>query len=70
MNVLLLGSGGREFTFAWKFKQSPLLTNLYIAPGNGGTDQFGENLAINPEDFLEVKNCNFKTQNRFGCSRS
>lgn len=55
MNVLLLGSGGREFTFAWKFKQSPLLTNLYIAPGNGGTDQFGENLAINPEDFLEVK---------------
>ncbi len=56
MNVLLLGSGGREFTFAWKFKQSPLLTNLFIAPGNGGTEQFGTNININPEDFLEVKN--------------
>lgn len=55
MNVLLLGSGGREFTLAWKFKQSPLLTKLFIAPGNGGTDQFGVNLAINPEEFLEVK---------------
>ncbi len=55
MNVLLLGSGGREFTFAWKFKQSPLLTKLFIAPGNGGTDQFGVNLELNPEDFLEVK---------------
>lgn len=56
MNVLILGSGGREFTFAWKFKQSPLLSQLYIAPGNGGTEQFGINLSINPEDFLEVKN--------------
>ncbi len=55
MNVLLLGSGGREFTFAWKFKQSPLLNRLFIAPGNGGTEQFGKNLDINPEDFLEVK---------------
>ncbi len=56
MNVLLLGSGGREFTIAWKFKQSKLLKQLYIAPGNGGTEQFGKNLSINPEDFLEVKN--------------
>ena len=37
MNLLLLGSGGREHAMAWKMKQSPLLTNLYIAPGNAGT---------------------------------
>lgn len=55
MNVLLLGSGGREFTIAWKIKQSQKLTQLFIAPGNGGTEQFGQNLAINPEDFSAVK---------------
>ena len=39
MNVLVLGSGGREHAFAWKLAQSPLLTKLYIAPGNAGTAQ-------------------------------
>lgn len=55
MNVLLLGSGGRESAFAWKLSQSPLLTNLFIAPGNPGTIQFGTNIAINPTDFHGVK---------------
>ncbi len=44
MNILLLGSGGREHALAWKLKQSPLCTNLYIAPGNAGTAQCGTNV--------------------------
>ncbi|WP_289684337.1 phosphoribosylamine--glycine ligase [Paramuribaculum intestinale] len=51
MKVILLGSGGRESALAWKMKQSPLLEKLYIAPGNGGTDAFGTNVAISPTDF-------------------
>ncbi|MEM1122179.1 MAG: phosphoribosylamine--glycine ligase [Bacteroidota bacterium] len=55
MNVLILGSGGREHTFAWKISQSPLCDHLYIAPGNAGTLQHGTNVAINPLDFEAVK---------------
>ncbi len=55
MNVLLLGSGGRENAFAWKLAQSPLLTKLYIAPGNGGSERWGTNIALNPNDFDAVK---------------
>lgn len=55
MNVLLLGSGGREFTFAWKLAQSPKLSRLFIAPGNGGTNQFGNNVNLNGEDVEAVK---------------
>jgi phosphoribosylamine---glycine ligase len=55
MNVLLLGSGGREHSLAWKIAQSKLCTNLFIGPGNAGTKDLGENLAINPEDFEQVK---------------
>lgn len=56
MNVLLLGSGGREHAFAWKLAQSPLLKELYIAPGNAGTEEFGENISIKPTDFPAIKN--------------
>tara|TARA_B110000902_G_scaffold262419_1_gene339245 strand:- start:55 stop:1326 length:1272 start_codon:yes stop_codon:yes gene_type:complete len=55
MNVLILGSGGREHTFAWKLAQSPLLNNLYIAPGNAGTAAVGENIAVKVDDFSAVK---------------
>jgi phosphoribosylamine--glycine ligase len=55
MNVLLLGSGGREHAFAWKIKQSELLTKLYIAPGNAGTALCGENLNISETDFDAIK---------------
>ena len=55
MNILILGSGGREHTFAWKIKQSPLCNQLFIAPGNAGTQQQGINVAINPMDFEAVK---------------
>lgn len=55
IDILLLGSGGREATLAWKLRQSENLGKLYIAPGNGGTHAFGENVAISPLDFDAVK---------------
>ncbi|MBQ4917219.1 MAG: phosphoribosylamine--glycine ligase [Muribaculaceae bacterium] len=55
MDILLLGSGGREATLAWKMRQSEQLGKLYIAPGNGGTHAFGENVALSPLDFDAVK---------------
>lgn len=54
-NVLLLGSGGREHALAWKISQSPLLGKLYIAPGNPGTAQHGQNVNLSPLDFERVK---------------
>ncbi len=54
MNILLLGSGGREHAMAWKISQSKLCKNLFIAPGNAGTKECGENININPNDFDAV----------------
>ena len=51
MNILLIGSGGREHAFAWKIKQSELCGKLFIAPGNAGTLSYGTNLAIDVNDF-------------------
>jgi phosphoribosylamine---glycine ligase len=56
MNVLILGSGGREHAFAWKIAQSKKLENLYIAPGNAGTALCGTNVNISATDFEAVKN--------------
>lgn len=50
MNILVIGSGGREHALAWKIAQSPRLKNLYTAPGNPGTKNLGENVDINPHD--------------------
>ncbi len=55
MNILLLGSGGREHAFAWKLKQSPLCTSLFIAPGNAGTASHGTNLPFGINDFEKLK---------------
>jgi phosphoribosylamine---glycine ligase len=55
MKILLLGSGGREHTYAWKIAQSPLLTKLFIAPGNAGTLQQGENVKLLPTDFEGIR---------------
>lgn len=54
LNILLLGSGGRESALAWKIAQSPRLNKLYIAPGNGGTEAYGENVAMSPLDFEAI----------------
>lgn len=54
MNILLLGSGGRECAIAWKLAQSPLCTRLYIAPGNAGTTAYGENVAIRVNEFDKI----------------
>ena len=55
MNVLVLGSGGREYALAWKIAQSKSVNKIYIAPGNAGTDAIGENININIADFNIVK---------------
>lgn len=55
MNILILGSGGRESTFAWKIAQSPLCKDLYIAPGNAGTSAYGKNVALKVTDFEGIK---------------
>lgn len=54
MNILLLGSGGRESALAWKISQSELTDKLFIAPGNGGTGAYGTNVAIKPLDFEAI----------------
>ena len=54
MNILIIGSGGREHAFAWKIRQSPKVDKLYIAPGNAGTAACGTNLEINPSDFQAI----------------
>ena len=55
MNILLLGSGGREHALAWKIKQSAKIDQLFIAPGNAGTANAGKNIAIAATDFPAIK---------------
>ncbi len=55
MNILLLGSGGREHALAWKIAQSQKVENLYIAPGNAGTCGVGKNVNIKADDFCAIK---------------
>ncbi|HZQ38163.1 MAG TPA: phosphoribosylamine--glycine ligase [Dehalococcoidia bacterium] len=55
MNVLIVGSGAREHTLAWKLRQSPLLTDLFVAPGNAGTAAVATNLPVNELDFAGLR---------------
>ncbi|MEN8816215.1 MAG: phosphoribosylamine--glycine ligase [Nonlabens sp.] len=55
MNVLILGSGGREHAFAHSFIKSPLLSKLFVAPGNAGTDQIATNVNLGVTDFAAIK---------------
>jgi phosphoribosylamine--glycine ligase len=64
MNILLLGSGGREHALAWKLAKSPLCTSLFIAPGNAGTAQCGTNVELSPVDFEGVRK--FCSQHNIG----
>ncbi|MEO8795212.1 MAG: phosphoribosylamine--glycine ligase [Daejeonella sp.] len=55
MNILILGSGGRESAFAWKISQSDNCDKLFIAPGNAGTAFYGKNVNLNITDFAAIK---------------
>jgi hypothetical protein len=55
MNVLILGSGGREHAFSIKLLESNKINQLFVAPGNAGTDKIATNININPTDFEAVK---------------
>lgn len=55
MNILIIGGGGREHTFAWKIAQSPLCNQLFVAPGNAGTAAIATNLALGVNDFKGIK---------------
>jgi len=61
MNILLIGSGGREHALSWKLAQSPLCEALFIAPGNAGTASCGTNVALSISDFEGI--CEFIRQN-------
>ncbi|MGB1284733.1 MAG: phosphoribosylamine--glycine ligase, partial [Polaribacter sp.] len=56
MNILILGSGGREHAFALKLSESKKIHQLFVAPGNAGTTEIATNIHINPTDFEAVKN--------------
>jgi phosphoribosylamine--glycine ligase len=56
MNILLLGSGGREHTLAWKLTKSPLIDKLFISPGNAGTDELGENIELDTNNHKLLSN--------------
>lgn len=56
MNILIIGSGGRESAFAWKIAQSKQVSQLYIAPGNAGTGRYGRNVPIKATDFEGIAN--------------
>ena len=55
MNILILGAGGREHTFAWKIAQSPLCNQLFVAPGNSGTSSIATNLNVSVVNFEGIK---------------
>ena len=53
---MVLGSGGREHAFCWKLAQSKMIDQLFVAPGNAGTDALATNLNIDVTDFIVLKN--------------
>ena len=62
MNILIIGSGGREHTFAWKLSQSNKCSNLYIAPGNAGTEGIATNIDVSVGDFEGIKSTSSKVR--------
>ena len=67
MNILVIGSGGREHTFAYKIAQSSKTNELFIAPGNAGTSELGTNLPISVSDFDGIKSAVLETQYQVSC---
>lgn len=70
MNVLILGSGGREHAFAWKIAQSKRLTKLYVAPGNAGTAMIAENVPISVNEFEKIKKVRTRKKYSNGVGRA
>jgi len=68
MNILIVGSGGREHAMAWKIKQSPKLGQLFIAPGNAGTSLLGTNIPVGVSDFEGLKKAVTRQSDRPGFS--
>ena len=64
MNILILGSGGREHALAWKIAQSSRVDRVFVAPGNGGTAQDAENVDLPANDFSRITK--FALENRVG----
>lgn len=62
MNILIVGSGGREHAMAWKIKQSPMVDQLFIAPGNAGTSELGTNIPVGVNDFEGLKKAVLENQ--------
>ena len=62
MKVLILGSGGREHTLAWKISQSTLCSKIFVAPGNAGTQNIAENIDIDPLDFPALADFSIKNK--------
>ena len=62
MNILVIGSGGREHALGWKIKQSKKTGKLFFAPGNAGTEELGENLHVGVSDFENLKKAVFENQ--------
>ena len=70
MNVLILGSGGREHAFAWKIAKSSLCKKLLVAPGNAGTSELGTNVDIGVNDFESIKKLVLDEEIRYGSCRA
>ena len=64
MKVLIVGGGGREHALTWKLRQSPRVDAIFCAPGNAGTEEFGENVAIQPNDSASL--VRFAKENQIG----
>ncbi len=65
MNILIIGSGGREHALGWKIAQSKKLNRLFFAPGNAGTSAIGTNLDAGVSDFGKIKSIVIENQDRF-----
>ena len=68
MKILLLGSGGREHALAWKIAQSPKVEQLFIAPGNPGTQNVGTNVAIGVKRLRQTQSFRSRKADRYDCS--
>ena len=69
MNILILGSGGREHTFAWKIAQSEKVSKLFVAPGNAGTNKIATNVPIGVNDFEELYRFLFDNASEYASGR-